>query len=54
MSERDDTKPCPECGSNVQQSEMGGATYLRHYRGCSQWHAYFDGGNKPGTQKPKA
>lgn len=36
--------PCPECGSNKWVMEMGESLNLRHYRGCSQWTQYFDGG----------
>jgi hypothetical protein len=40
-------EPCPECGSTKWHPEMGGSYDLRHYRNCSQWHSYFDGGDKP-------
>lgn len=39
-----DQKACPECGSDQWMHEMGGSIELRHFRGCSQWHSYFDGG----------
>jgi hypothetical protein len=39
--------PCPECGSGQWLPEMGGTMDLRHYRGCSRWHSYFDGGPNP-------
>ena len=39
--------PCPECGSAKWVPEMGGSVDLRHYRGCSGWSSYFDGGTQP-------
>lgn len=38
-------QPCPECGSDKWMHEMGGSIELRHFRGCTQWHSYFDGGD---------